>query len=182
MLKRERKLNRLKDYDYSQFGYYYVTICTKNREEFFGDVIGGKMVLNKYGKITNACWRKILNHFNNAQLDGYIIMPNHLHGIVVLNDDFNNFNVGNRHACSLQIQKQNQKRQYQKLPIIVGSFKSSVTRIINKSQNEFLFQWQKSFFDRIIRNQQELRRIQKYIINNPEQWHLDRNNPKNLQS
>ena len=100
---RERKLNRLRDYDYSEFGYYFVTICVKDRELCFGDVVGGNMILNKFGRIADQCWREIPNHFNNTEFDKYVIMPNHMHGIVVINDDIvGNATVGNADLRSLQ--------------------------------------------------------------------------------
>jgi len=181
---RERKLNRLRDYDYSEFGYYFVTICVKDRELCFGDVVGGNMILNKFGRIADQCWREIPNHFNNTEFDKYVIMPNHMHGIVVINDDIvGNATVGNADLRSLQIQSKNDRTKMSLSKIIHG-FKSSTTRIINKTHGIYgnlFFAWQKSFYDRIIRNNHELYRIRKYIINNPLKWHFDRKNPENLQ-
>ncbi len=91
--KPRRKAIRLKEYDYSLPGHYYLTICTQNRRCLLGKIIDEKMVLNRYGKIVNKYWRKLPEKFNNISLDEYIIMPNHLHGIIVINDDVPN-NVG----------------------------------------------------------------------------------------
>ena len=131
--------------------------------------------LNEYGKVAQECWKDIENHFENVGVDEFIVMPNHIHGIVLLADE-NVATVGNRHACSLQCEQ----RQYQKLPVIIGSYKSAVSRKINESQHEFTFQWQKSFYDHIIRNEISLAKIRQYIISNPINWLEDRNNIPNL--
>jgi hypothetical protein len=83
---KQRCLIRLSGYDYSQTGAYFVTICGYNRECLFGDAGEGVMVMNEYGKITDECWREIPRHFSNAELDEYVVMPNHLHGIIVIVD------------------------------------------------------------------------------------------------
>jgi len=82
----KRKPNRLRDYDYSQDGYYFVTICTKDRKEFFGRVKEEKMNLNNYGEIVNQCWYELPKHYLNCSLDSVVIMPNHFHGIIVINN------------------------------------------------------------------------------------------------
>lgn len=79
---KNRKLNRLKKYDYSQSGYYFVTVCTKNRIHWFGEIRGDQMVLNECGEIVLFCWKDLPNHYFNAELDQFVIMPNHIHGIV----------------------------------------------------------------------------------------------------
>lgn len=86
-----RKRNRLKDSDYSNDGYYFVTICTKNREEFFGKIENEKMILNEYGDIVEKCWFDLPKHYKNCVLDEFIIMPNHIHGIMIID----NYIVGN---------------------------------------------------------------------------------------
>ncbi|MFH1392549.1 MAG: transposase [bacterium] len=175
---RERKLNRLSGYDYSDFGYYFVTICTQNRELFFGDVENQRMILNEFGKIADKCWRDLPNHYWNCKLDEFVIMPNHVHGIIVIDNDTENgfrFCVGN----GLKPFPTN-KNKYS-LSEMMRGFKTFSSHRINKTQNIiFRFQWQKSFYDRIIRNNSELYRIRNYIINNPLKWDFDRNNPDNL--
>jgi len=113
----KRQKMRLPYYDYSRPGYYFVTICTKNRKYYFGNIDNGKITLSAMGRVTKQCWQEIPKHFNNVKLGKYIIMPNHLHGIIILSP------VGNRHACPLQDRRQNQK-----IPVIIGSFKSAVTK------------------------------------------------------
>ncbi len=166
-----RKPNRLKKYDYSDAGWYFVTICTQNRECLFGNVINNKMVLNKFGEIIDKCWTEIPNHINNVELNEYIIMPNHVHGIIVIRNS--NQPVGNAYMRSLQTDHW-QYRTKMLLSIIMHEFKSAVSRYIRKYNS--LFQWQKSFYDHIIRNENDLNRIRQYIRDNPMNWNDDRNN------
>jgi putative transposase len=163
-----RQPNRLRGYNYSQNGFYFVTICTQNHAEWFGRIRNGEMELNRYGETARNKWLEIPRHFENIRLDEFVIMPNHIHGIIVIEND--TIMVGNRHACSLPI-----KRQYQTIPIVIGSYKSAATREINMViiQNKNNFHWQKSFYDHIIRNESSLNRIREYINGNPRRWDMD---------
>jgi len=80
------KKRRLQNYNYGKNGYYFITICTKNRKPFFGKIINDKMKLSNIGKIAQQCYREIPNHFNNVKLDEYVIMPDHIHGIIMINN------------------------------------------------------------------------------------------------
>ena len=177
---KNHKQMRLSQYDYSQPGYYFVTICAKNHKYCFGNVANGcayqqpEIELSEIGKIAKQCWLEIPKHFPDTNLDEHIIMPNHLHGIIEIMDAI--AIVGDRHACPLQ--SQSVKRQYQKLPIIIGSFKSAVTKQINQNQNNVSFAWQKSYYDHIIRNEKSLQKIREYIVNNPAKWKEDIENQK----
>ena len=91
-----RRSIRLKEYDYSQDGYYYVTICTRNRECWFGDIVNGEMKLSDIGKIVEQYWIEITKHFDNTLLNVFVMMPNHLHGIVVIENSFKDRNRVNR--------------------------------------------------------------------------------------
>ncbi|MDD2516190.1 MAG: hypothetical protein PHF26_03160 [Candidatus Gracilibacteria bacterium] len=95
-----RKNLRLKNFDYSQNGYYFITICTQNRENHFGKIIDGEMVLNEFGKIALKCWNEIIKHYGNVGIDEFIIMPNHIHGIIILNFIHNENIVGNEYFRS----------------------------------------------------------------------------------
>ena len=165
---RERKRIRLKSYDYSQDGYYFVTICAENGKEWFGKVEKGEMILNQYGKIANQCWDDLPNHYLNCSLDIFVIMPNHIHGIIVINNDNT---VGNglkpfpTHGLSEMIR----------------GFKTFSSRKINgeiKSDNKF--QWQKSFYDHVIRNEKSLHNLRHYITFNSLKWELDIENRRNV--
>ena len=162
-----RKSIRLKNYDYSEPGDYFVTVCAKNRKNLFGEVVSNKMILSEVGEIINRCWLEIPKHFSNVELDISQIMPNHLHGI--LEESISDPIVGNSHGCSLQGGQD--KRQYQKLPVIVSQFKSSVVRICN--QNDLSAKWQKSYYDHIIRNEKSYDKIYDYIELNIGTWQED---------
>ena len=151
--------SRLKDWDYSTPWWYYVTICTKDMKCWLGKVENGKMVLNDLGKIVEHFWNNIPRHYPNIELDYYVTMPNHFHGILIIND------VETGHAPSLQKNKPT-------LGNVVGSFKSAVTKWAN-THNHNNFKWQSRFYDHIIRNENDLRRIRTYIQNNPLKWELD---------
>jgi REP element-mobilizing transposase RayT len=150
---------RLKNWDYSTPWWYYVTICTKNMRRWFGDAGHGKIVLNDVGTFVDEIWKDIPKHYQSVELDYYTIMPNHVHGIIILND------VETGHAPSLQ-----QKRA--SLGNVVGSFKSKVTNWAHNNEIKS-FAWQPRFYDHIIRNEKDLHRIRTYIQNNPLKWELD---------
>jgi len=162
----ERKRNRLENYDYSQAGYYFVTICTKDREEFFGSVRQGSMNLSRYGEITNQCWYDLPKHYFNCSLDLFVIMPNHVHGIIVIHGEKI---VGN----GLKPFPTND------LSEIVRGFKTFSSRRINEEMTgNDKFHWQKSFYDHVIRNEKSLDNLRRYISNNPLKWELDIENNK----
>ncbi len=168
----ERKYLRLKEYDYSQNWFYFVTICTKNRENIFGEIIDGKMVLNEYGKIVEKCFLEITQHYQNVQLDEFVIMPNHFHWIIIIvGDDYyrSDMNNGNENIHSLP-----------NLSNIIKWFKIWCTKQINSIQNDFIFFWQKSFFDVIIKNDEQLNKTRQYILDNPLKREFDKNNPENI--
>jgi putative transposase len=187
--KSNRRSIRLKEYDYTSPGWYYITICTHNRECLFGEVIKGKMVLSPIGKTVQEYWLQIPNHLPNIELDEYVIMPNHIHGIIIINDK----NVNNRRGVrsnaptnpNITINPDNYFSQISpksgSLSTIIRSYKSAVTKRVNELHNTAGAKlWQRGYYDRIIRNDWELYEIRKYIINNPLKWHLDNENPDNL--
>ena len=196
MPRKSQKQYRYKGYDYSRDGFYFVTICAKNRKMFFGDVIAGKMQLSEIGKIAEKFWLEIPNHFPFVKLDQFIIMPNHIHGIIKIDNENYNYHHNNRRnrACpvptaitipaNMDINKNNGSTfghvTPKSLSTIINSFKSVTTKTVNLKFYEIEFAWQARFHDRIIRNDDELNRIRKYIIDNSEKWELDKNNPENL--
>jgi len=171
---KKRKINRLINYNYSKGGYYFVTICTKNKEEFFGNIKDKKMILNEIGLNAKKYWEEIPKHFSEIKLDKYIIMPDHVHGILIIKNFFvidNKF--VNKYSGVLHLLKTKEllkKRQYQKLPIVIGSYKSAVTKNVNKLDRIINFQWQRSFYDNIIFDEKTLNSIRKYITENPLRW------------
>lgn len=151
----QRKSPRLQGYDYSQSGGYFVTICTYQRNYLFGDVIEQKMRLNAWGAVAVDCWEAIPKHFSGVTLDLFIVMPNHVHGILF---------IQNTGGASLST--------------IVGNYKAAVTRQINlqprKIEREPI--WQRSFHDHIIRDDEMLGRLQDYVLHNPSHWQEDQFN------
>ena len=181
-----RRSIRLKGYDYSQSGLYFITICTKNREHLFGQIINGVMCLNDYGEIAMQCWREIPQHYPNAVLHEYVVMPNHIHGIIEIIDD-TTF-VGAQNFVPLQTPQQNQFQKIipRSIGAIVRGFKIGVTVAIRANvgesvgaQNLVPLQnkksiWQSNYHEHIIRNHRSYQHIAQYITNNPAIWENDR--------
>ena len=170
-----RKRIRLKGYDYTTPGYYFITIKVKERAEDLCKIENGKMILNESGKIMETVWKELPQHYPNCKLDEYVIMPDHFHGII---------QIIKRREGSVTLPKKNEHRNKTNnertienkkpnipihgLPEIIRGFKTFSSKQINekiKSGNKF--EWQKSYYDRIIRTERELENVRKYIINNP---------------
>jgi putative transposase len=163
---KNRKTNRLKNFDYSNPGNYFVTICTKNRISWFGEIQDNEMILNQIGDQTKKCWTNIPKHFPHMVLDEFVIMPNHIHGILTVG---NNHPVGNNNYCSLR-ENQNeipwQTKWGKSISSAIRGFKIGVMKWCR--QNNFgEFAWQKSFFDRIIRTEKELQKRKKLYLYQP---------------
>ena len=176
---------RLQNWDYQWRGAYFITICTHNRTHYFGEINNDKMQLSNIGIIADVLWFEIKNHAHNVELGEFIVMPNHIHGILILNNDnvkHGNGNVETRHALSLQSQPQlktiGQKRFQNQgkntVSSIIGSYKSAVTKHVHRLGYDF--KWQSRFWEHIIRNEHEYQRIAQYIIDNPKKWAMDKLN------
>jgi len=182
-LGKQRKRNRWYGYDYSIPGYYYITICTQYRICHFGAIVDGKIVLNEIGEIVKKQWLWLPEHFDYIKLDEWVIMPNHFHGIIeIINENYykitgNGISVGNGRDRSLH--KPNNPK-IKPLPEIIGAFKTTSSKLIHQKQNNLYFAWQKSFHDRVIREDDDLDSIRYYIRQNPARWIKDRNNPINI--
>lgn len=165
-----RRSIRLRDYDYSQAGVYFVTICVEERECLFGEIVGGEMRLNHYSTIVQACWDDLPNHYRHVELDAFVIMPNHIHGIIVLTDHERGFvGAGLRPAPT----------KHHPLSEIVRAFKSFSARRINELRDtQGTSLWQRNYYEHIIRNEYDLEHIRKYISENPLNWAKDENNPQ----
>lgn len=165
---------RLKEFDYSFQYWYYVTINTKGHIGFLGEVNGGKVILNRFGKIVNEEWNNISKIRSGVDLDSYIIMPNHFHGIVIVNQSSKLKTVETHRDASLQ-----KPVCVNSLSNIIRGFKGTVTKKIHQTGG-LEFKWQSRFYDHIIRTEQDLARIRKYINLNPLKWEIEKNNPENL--
>jgi len=143
----------------------------KNQACVFGKIMDDEMVLNDLGRIARACWDEIPNHFDYVVLDAFVVMPNHVHGILMITDQ----NVGAMHASPL-LRGRTCGPNPGSLGAIVGSFKSTVTRWFHQNGYPH-FRWQRNYYDHIVRDENELGRIREYVVNNPLEWDLDDENP-----
>lgn len=170
-----RKSIRLKEYDYANANWYYITICTQGKEHLFGKVINNKVVLNGFGKIVQDEWLRTKEIRKNVDLDYYVIMPNHIHGIIIIeyNEKELIINGGRDTMHRVPTERTFGSPIPNSLSTIIGAFKASVTRRINKISRSRQSIWQRNYFEHIIRNDEDLYRIRKYIRQNPLKWQLD---------
>jgi len=181
---RNRRSLRLSEYDYSGPGAYFVTLCVHNRECLFGDVVKNEIRLNRFGKIAREEWLRSSEVRSEIVLDVFVVMPNHLHGIVFIDSDEDSCvavcegaDLGAHGRAPLQ------QRPKRSLGSFVAGFKSVVTKRVNEIRGApGRPLWQRNYFDHIIRTQRELDRVREYILTNPDQWHLDAENPFRVNS
>ena len=181
-----RRSIRLKEYDYSQAGAYFLTLCTYQRQCLFGEIVGGAMQLNPYGQVVAEEWVRSPTLRREIELDQWVIMPNHFHGIVLIQsvdkgdrlDDFENIGVGAQGLAPLQTGIA--YRQPKSLSTFVAGFKSAVTKRINRLRdapgNPL---WQRNYYEHVIRDEPSCHILRQYIANNPLSWELDQLHPKN---
>jgi REP element-mobilizing transposase RayT len=176
---------RLKEYDYRRNGLYFVTVCVQNMECVFGEISNGEMVLNEYGKIIQTVWNKLPQHYTNVQLGEFVVMPNHIHGIIVITDTDTPVGAGFKPAhlsCRFATVGAGWGERAGLNPApthglteIVRALKTFSARQINKIRGtvgERL--WQRNYYEHIIRNADEHHKIATYILNNPANWLNDK--------
>jgi putative transposase len=187
--KHHRRSIRLKGYDYSQAGAYFVTICTEGRECLLGEIVADEMRPNDAGAIALAVWNDLPAHYARVQLDAFVIMPSHVHGIIVLTDDVaadvgadavgvgvGADAVGMGVGAGLKPAPTGDGRRHG-LPEVVRAFKTFSARRINALRSTpGVPVWQRNYHEQIIRSAESLERIRAYIETNPERWTLDREN------
>ena len=160
---------RLSGYDYAQPGAYFITLCTYQRECLFGEITDGKMRLNKLGKVVMECWQWLSKQYPHLTMDEWVVMPNHLHGIIVIVDAA--CRGGSRTAPT-------NLARHKPLGRLIGAFKTVSTKRINAIRDTpNLPVWQRNYYEHIIRDDEELNRIRQYIADNPMQWEMDSENP-----
>ncbi|MBI5186508.1 MAG: hypothetical protein HZA01_12400 [Nitrospinae bacterium] len=185
--KHHRRSIRLKGADYSLPGAYFITICAQNRESLFGKIVDGAMCLNDAGKMVDHLWNELKNKFVNIEIDKYAVMPNHFHGIIIVGASL--VDAQNSVDSKNPMYDQNYTRAGTTVRAgtrpaptigdIVGAFKSLTTNeyIRNVKSGKFPpFEksvWQRNYYERIIRNENDLNRIREYIVNNPLNWDKD---------
>jgi putative transposase len=180
-----RRSIRLKGYDYSQAGAYFVTVCTQDREVLLGDIVDEAMRWNAYGDVVAACWDEIPTHFPTVDLDAFVVMPNHVHGVIVLA-----YTVGARSprpyhggetTPGMETGVETMPLRNPTLGQVVAYFKSQSTKRINEIRaTPGVPIWQRNYYEHIIRDEHALQRIRDYIATNPLRWALDRENPARL--
>jgi REP element-mobilizing transposase RayT len=164
-----RRSIRLKGYDYSQAGAYFVTICAQNRECLFGEIVDGKMQWNEAGYIAAQSWQWLAEQYRQVTLDEWVVMPNHLHGILIIADDSRG---GSRTAPT---------EHRKSLGRLIGAFKTVSTKRINGLHNTTGSTiWQRNYWEHVIRDEAELNSIREYIQNNPAQWQFDQLHVSNM--
>jgi REP element-mobilizing transposase RayT len=183
-----RRSIRLRGYDYSQAGVYFVTIVTQGRVALFGEVVNGEMRLNRYGEIVRAAWFDLPRHYKHVELGALVVMPNHVHGIIIFNDIGRGGSArvsqpapDKATTSSSSSTDESKTRPYRKphaLPEIVRAFKSFSARRINFLRHaKGTPVWQRSYYDHIIRNEHDLELTWLYIESNPARWAEDQENP-----
>lgn len=174
-MKFKNRKNRKLNYDYSKPGYYFITIVTKNRIPWFGRIENNKIYLNQNGEIAKQCWEDIPKHFSNTRLDEFIIMPEHVHGIIELQNKYKNIKSYRRlgwkdnkvHIHESRMERLPYNKNFERIPVLIGAYKSAVTKNMNAIQDK-KFHWQKSYHDQIIWKEKYLAKFQRYIRNNPK--------------
>jgi len=162
---RKRKSIRLREYDYTNPGAYLLTLCSFDKLDLFGRVVDSTVELSQLGQIAEKCWLDLPLHFQNAELDSFIIMPNHFHGILVLNCRGT--------ACRAQAFEAFSEPVSNSVPTIVRSFKSAVTRRIRElSGDSEMVVWQRGYHEHVIRKAEDINRVREYIMNNALRWSL----------
>ncbi len=177
--KHRRNSIRLKGYDYIQAGAYFVTICTRGRECLFGDIMNGEMQLNEVGRIMANTWEWLATQYAYIELDAWIVMPNHLHGIIVILNDDSTSGSGRGGSRTAPTQIAIAKPVTRKpLGRLIGAFKTVSTQRINELNGSSGAPiWQRNYYEQIIRDEKSLQQIREYIISNPLKWGLDHENP-----
>jgi REP element-mobilizing transposase RayT len=159
-----RRSPKLEGYDYTSPGVYFVTLCARAGRYPFGEVCDGEVRLSDVGRAIAQCWKDVPRHFQTVELDLYVVMPNHLHGLIALTEA----------ADSLP-----PVRTRPSVHTVVGAFKSAATRRVNVMRNTpGVSLWQRTYYDHVVRTEQGLERIREYIANNPIRWEIDEENPE----
>ncbi len=175
--KYHRRSIRLKDYDYTQAGAYFVTICTQDRKCMFGEILDGEIHLDDVGQIIQSIWITLPERFPDVELDQYTIMPNHLHGIIILaGTGFTAY----QDSYTSRVPDRFEQQMYTKsksnlspaLGEIIRAFKAITAYRIHKAGISD-FEWQRNFYEHVIENDDDLNRIRQYIIENPNRWTKD---------
>jgi REP element-mobilizing transposase RayT len=178
---RRRRSIRLQGYDYSQAGAYFVTACAHNRECLFGSIENGIVTLCECGGIVQTEWIKTAEIRSEVTLDAFVVMPNHFHAILFIDNGSVGAQVVVAHTAVGAHGRAPLQRSPKSLGSLMAGFKSAATKRINETRNSpGIPVWQRNYYERVIRNEEELNAIRQYIIDNPARWTEDRNHPANI--
>jgi REP element-mobilizing transposase RayT len=178
--KHHRRSIRLKGYDYSEEGGYFVTICTHNRECLFGEIVEGEMRLNEIGKIVKEEWLRTPIIRENVEFDEFVIMPNHLHCILFIVNKRRGVwqYTPTKESTNISTPFRSPSKT---IGAIVRGFKSATTKRVNEIHKiSGIPLWQRNYYEHIIRNEEDLNNIRTYIDENPTDWYYDKENPENV--
>jgi REP element-mobilizing transposase RayT len=167
--KHHRRSLRLQGYDYTQEGAYFVTVCLKDRACLFGDISDGKMILNETGMMAEKHWHDIPTHFPHIELDEFVIMPNHVHGILSIITAVGAKNFSPLHSKQIQGPSKT-------IGSVIRGFKIGVTKWMRQNTPVYNV-WQRNYYEHVIRDEDDLNRIRQYITENPLRWAEDEENP-----
>lgn len=189
--KHHRQSIRLRGHDYTQAGAYFITLCIYQRQCLFGEIVGGQMQLNQYGQVVGKCWQWLSEQYSYVDLDSWVVMPNHLHGIIVITTNgcrgdsriapTGNASTGTTftETASTPIAPTDEPKR-KPLGRLIGAFKTVSTKQINAICNTPSAPvWQRNYYEHIIRNETALHNIQRYILENPRRWADDAENLRN---
>ena len=183
--KHHRRSIRLKEYDYTQPGAYFITIVTFQRECLFGTIVDEEMKLNLYGLVAKQQWEKLPKRFSHIELNAFVVMPNHVHGILVITD-----RRGTAESATDSLEESSRRAPTQErfqnpvkgsIPTVVRAYKAAVAYRINlMRRTDGVPVWQRNYYEHVVRDEKEWDRIQRYIEANPLNWSKDDENPSNL--
>lgn len=178
-----RRSIRLKGYDYTQPGAYFVTVCTVNRRCLFGEVVNGEMRMNDVGIMVERWWQELNRKFPHIRTDEFVVMPNHIYGIIVIEPIGADLCVCPDQKMGGHTDQKTGERTGATLPEIVQWFKTMTTNEYIRGVKQSNWPpfpgrlWQRNYFEHVIRNEESLNRIRQYIADNPARWVQDRDNP-----
>ena len=179
-----RRSLRLPAHDYRQPGVYFITVCAHGRQPLFGSIQCDKMHLNEAGRIAANCWAAIPNHYPHVQIDTFIVMPNHIHGIIIITNDHrpvgaNNHSPLRHNETPIHNDRSPFQSPSRTIGAIIRGFKIGVTKWFRANTNVHTV-WQRNYYEHVIRNEAALQEIRQYIINNPAKWNEDPENPATM--
>jgi REP element-mobilizing transposase RayT len=162
-----RRSIRIQGFDYGSPGAYFLTICARDLLPIFGNIVDERVNLTDIGRIVQNAWEAIPDHFPHVDLDAYVVMPNHIHGILYIDRRLRRYDDSDRAFGDVPLGS---------IPIVVRTFKAAVTREVNRLGGFKGSVWQRNYYEHVIRNEQSLNKLQEYIMDNPLKWNLDEHN------